>query len=853
MDTISVESEAANAKGSGENEKTFDGLSSSIDTEDKGTVTTTEVSYTMLIDGTVHGLEPAFSLTGTVTNTGGEDWNDSVRIGLRQFRDRSGRILSGVEFRGLLDREWIATGESAEFSFDISGSEIPQAAVTCEVDLVWEGRFWFAEHGAIPSVVPVAGFRDPTSRVMLAGELARLPRLASPEARRKVQIVQEALRRYDFSGYEIVRQLYDMCKRHESGLPYQQPIPSSNYVASSLSGDGNARNWFINGFACRAKLSTGADPSDRGVFAPIFKKFIQRSREVFRDASPPLPHDVIRWLSSRALPVELAANPISRSMVLGCGDTFSFHLNRPESFLSAAWVYVTSVLIDGNLSADLVPEAIAAQLATSPRTAADPGAFPQLTGFMRRLLQDVRDYSNRYDVNTDAGRLAYAFDLLLLGVNNEVRRFFLGQEVMRWLTEPISADLDASPFELLAMGNSGDRSMVDLGQPSIVTTGVRRLYDWTPAATAATRYPLRVIGRYSTSSGLSTNMRMSLRVLDEGGIATEIVDADRDLILPAALDDGTTTRLSRPVDLFHLNPDDLPALIARYSGCDRPRPYRIGFALWESSVMPEEHRAGAELMDELWVPSRYLEQVYRNAGFDNVQVIGKAIDVSAVEPLDRSAVGLPNDAFIFATSFDLDSWVERKNPVAVADAFGRAFPGLDDVRLVVKTTGIFSHPGDRTRQIARLLAAADTDPRIILINEHMPFGRYLGVIAMADATISSHRSEGFGYFPAYSLALERPTIVSDHSGTEDFCTPETAFPVSAPLVPIRPGDFVYDTPNAQWADIDVDALADAMRQVRSDPAEARRRVLAGNALMNEQYSYAAMRTRYEKRLRDFML
>jgi glycosyltransferase involved in cell wall biosynthesis len=814
-------------------------------------------SYSIWLDGASEGLQSAFRLSGLIQNTGVGIWNGNVRIGLRKFRDLLGAELPGVEFRGVLNRAVIGAGQESEFSIEVDSLDIPLSAVTCEIDVVQEGQYWFAECGATALLVPVAGFHDSNSRTILADDLSRFRRVSTVEERRRLQILQEALRRYDFTGYDAVRQLYDLCIRHHGALPYRRPIASSSTVAASLSRNPKSRAAFMSSVARRMPLPGELNLADPGVVAPVFKEFISRSRDLFRDATPPLPQDVIRWLSNRALPVELAANPITRSMALACGDKFSFNFTKPENFVNAAWVYATSVLIDANLSSELVSDAMASQLATSPQQPQEPGSFPQLTGFMQRLIQEDHNYRGRYDITSDSGRLAYAFDLLLLGLDNEVRRFFLGQEVMQWLLEPISATLDISPFELLALGNSGDRSMLDLSEPSALTTGIRTLYDWTPKPATVTEYPLRVLGRYSTFSGLSTNMRMSLRVLREMGIEAEIVDTDRDLVIPAPkvdqpVADVATRRLSRPVDLFHLNLDDVPSLVARYSGDDRPAPYRIGFALWEASVMPEAHRAGAELMDELWVPSRYLEKVYRDAGFSNVRVVGKAIDVSEVEPLDRDVFGLPDEAFVFATSFDLDSWVDRKNPYAVVEAFQRAFPKDDSVRLVVKTTGIFAHAGDRTRQIPRILAAVDADPRIVLINERMSFGRYLGVMAMSDATLSSHRSEGFGYFPAYSLSLGRPTIVSDHSGTEDFCTTETAFPVSAPLIAIRAGDFVYDTPGAQWADIDVAALADTMRRVREDRDEREARTARGQALMASHYSYEAMAARYRERLEDIV-
>jgi hypothetical protein len=114
-------------------------------------------------------------------------------------------------------------------------------------------------------------------------------------------------------------------------------------------------------------------------------------------------------------------------------------------------------------------------------------------------------------------------------------------------------------------------------------------------------------------------------------------------------------KLTRPVDLYHLNLDPIPSLIASCSGWHRADVYRVGFALWEASVMPEEHRSGMMLLDEIWAPTRYVAGIYRDAGFQNVHVVGKGISLPSAEPFDLRSIGvLPGD-FTFLISFDVDS------------------------------------------------------------------------------------------------------------------------------------------------------------------------------------------------------
>jgi glycosyltransferase involved in cell wall biosynthesis len=179
-----------------------------------------------------------------------------------------------------------------------------------------------------------------------------------------------------------------------------------------------------------------------------------------------------------------------------------------------------------------------------------------------------------------------------------------------------------------------------------------------------------------------------------------------------------------------------------------------------------------------------------------------------------------------------------------------AFPlGDDGVRLVIKSTEFVpDHWGDPHGQWQALQTAALSDPRIHLIAEAMAFDDYLGLIACMDCVVSAHRAEGFGYLPAYSMLLGKPAIVTDYSGTQEYCDETTAFPVRATLRPVQPVEAYYPVEGAVWADVDVPHMAERMREVLADPASAQRRSAAGRARMEQDFSEAALAARYAARL-----
>ncbi|MEO0388922.1 MAG: glycosyltransferase, partial [Pseudomonadota bacterium] len=247
----------------------------------------------------------------------------------------------------------------------------------------------------------------------------------------------------------------------------------------------------------------------------------------------------------------------------------------------------------------------------------------------------------------------------------------------------------------------------------------------------------------------------------------------------------------------------------------------------------------------VWVPSVFLERVYGRALPGRVRLMRKALPHLAPAPTPRP----PGGRLRFLVAFDARSSVARKNPLAAVRAFRAAFSSDRDVELVIKTTPLpAGHWGDPEGQMAAIRTAAGHDPRIRLIEALLPFPELLGLIDSATALISPHRAEGFGYLPAFALALGKPVVVTDWSGPRDFCTEDTAFPVPFRLRPVTRAETIWPTPGARWADIDADALAATLRAVADDPAAAAARAARGQALMADLYGVEAQAERYRARL-----
>src|SRR5206468_3273838 len=94
-----------------------------------------------------------------------------------------------------------------------------------------------------------------------------------------------------------------------------------------------------------------------------------------------------------------------------------------------------------------------------------------------------------------------------------------------------------------------------------------------------------------------------------------------------------------------------------------------------------------------------------------------------------------------------------------------------------------------------------------------------GLLTRCDALVSLHRSEGFGLPCAEAMALGKPVIATDYSGSADFLGVSTGFPVAYRLIQLPQSIGPYEK-GSVWAEPDLDDAAAAMRRVFNDREEA---------------------------------
>jgi glycosyltransferase involved in cell wall biosynthesis len=244
--------------------------------------------------------------------------------------------------------------------------------------------------------------------------------------------------------------------------------------------------------------------------------------------------------------------------------------------------------------------------------------------------------------------------------------------------------------------------------------------------------------------------------------------------------------------------------------------YSIGMWFWEVERFPDAWISAFDRLDELWLPTQHVVQAIAPVSSVPITKVILPVELPLPLPAPRSTLGLP-EGFLFLFCFDHHSVFERKNPLALIDAYRSSFEPTDGAVLVIKSINA-TNAADAH---GRLLSAAADRPDIHIIDGYLSEEQRNAWLAACDCYVSLHRAEGFGLTMAEAMYLGKPVIATGYSGNLDFMNEDNGLLVEHRLVDIGPGAGPYPA-DAQWADPDVKHAATLMRKVFDDPEQALR-------------------------------
>jgi len=330
-------------------------------------------------------------------------------------------------------------------------------------------------------------------------------------------------------------------------------------------------------------------------------------------------------------------------------------------------------------------------------------------------------------------------------------------------------------------------------------------------------FGVNVSGHANSEKGVGEVARSIVRALATTGIPY-VVNDYRD---PGSVNlDATLTDFAHEnpyaANIIAMNADQLSYFAVQQGRQYFEDHYNIGHWAWELSAFPSEWFPSFEYLDEVWVASSFINDALKRVSPLPVVTVPYAITGEYPQPIThRLHFGLPQDTFVFLFIFDFASYIARKNPLGLIEAFKRAFRLKDNVLLLIKCSHSEYVPDDlrAIQQAAKGINVRITDS--VLSREQVRT-----LIHLADCYISLHRAEGFGLTIAEAMSLEKPVIATGYSGNMDYMTEANSFPCEYRTVPIDRGHGPY-APGFVWAEPDLDHAAALMRHVYEHFGEAK--------------------------------
>jgi glycosyltransferase involved in cell wall biosynthesis len=308
-----------------------------------------------------------------------------------------------------------------------------------------------------------------------------------------------------------------------------------------------------------------------------------------------------------------------------------------------------------------------------------------------------------------------------------------------------------------------------------------------------------------------------------------------------------TSLLNRPLeaDLHICNSEPLDALT--FSAISRRL---IMQTAWEADRLPEKSVAALKDVLEVWVPSSYNAEVFRQQIDAPVfqlphPVYTREVAGETVEALNRG-LNLKESDLLFVS---VATWQERKNLPEVIEAFLRAFPDEPDAVLAIKTRFEFVHQRVALAQIDAAMKRAGAKhgeavrSRIRICDGIWDEQALTALMQRANCYVSLHRGEGWCY-PLFDTACRGiPVVSTGYSGPMDYLDARfhhlVEYELTAPDAEHAPGWSPFTT-NMQWAAPDVVDAARLMRTIYEDRGGAMERARAGAAVLQRRFSAQAV-------------
>jgi glycosyltransferase involved in cell wall biosynthesis/tetratricopeptide (TPR) repeat protein len=283
----------------------------------------------------------------------------------------------------------------------------------------------------------------------------------------------------------------------------------------------------------------------------------------------------------------------------------------------------------------------------------------------------------------------------------------------------------------------------------------------------------------------------------------------------------------------------------------------IGRTMFETDRLPADWVTRCNLMDEVWVPSKFNVETFAAAGVEceKLFVMPEAADEQEFDPARHQPLPLPDRArFNFLSVFE---WSTRKGWDVLLTSYFREFSASDDVCLYLRTYLVNQPDGDPTavieqhirEHVAKLNLGGKALPRIKILAQQIPQADLPRLYKAVDCLVAPSRGEGWGRPHHEAMLMELPVIATNWSGNTEFTNEANSYLLDYELVEAKHLEAeLWHYRGHRWANPSEKHLRDLMRQVFQNPDEAKAKGRVARRHMVQNFSIAAVAEKVMGRL-----
>ncbi|TFH75759.1 glycosyltransferase [Gammaproteobacteria bacterium LSUCC0112] len=369
------------------------------------------------------------------------------------------------------------------------------------------------------------------------------------------------------------------------------------------------------------------------------------------------------------------------------------------------------------------------------------------------------------------------------------------------------------------------------------------------AAVANHNSGVHLIAYIRASMGVGEAARGNAAALEASGVPFGILNYEKGN--PSRMDNlrWQHREISSPqygINLIHINADHTPGVMKDLGKTWFGEHYNIGFWAWEMPEFPDRWLESFDLLDEVWVPSAYVNQAVAAKSPIPVVTIPHIInvDMNGAHLYSRAYFGIPDTAFVFISMFDTHSIAQRKNPFGSIMAFQKAFEANDSsVLLLIK----INNADEGSLKVLRSLVGDYQN--IVLLDTHYDRAQIDSLINCCDCYVSLHHAEGFGLGPAEAMSLGKVALLTGWSGNTEYMRSNNCVAIQYTLKTLGKDYGPYEA-HQHWAVPDVDHAAHEMRDLARNPARVKALGEQAHKTIHQEFSAAAVGERMRQRLQS---